>query len=91
MGAHRQRPSNCVHRLGRAHRDDRDLAGIFFDELEAGLDPMLIPGVENEVDALPHQAFRLRIELAGRVGIGNLLDADEDIHGWLHSLWRNRP
>ena len=51
---------------------------------------MLIPGVEHEVDALPHQAFGLRIELAGRVGIGNLLDADEDIHGWRYPLWINQ-
>src|SRR5437763_8242722 len=87
IGAHRQRPTNCVHRFGRAHRDDRDLAGVFFDELEPGLDTVLIPGVENEVDALPHQALRLRIELAGRVGIGDLLDADEHIHGWLYPLW----
>src|SRR5256884_998206 len=89
IGAHRKRPSNRVHRLGRAHGDNRDLAGIFFDQLEAGLDTMLIPGVEHEVDALPHQAFGLRIELARRVGIGNLLDADEDIHGWRYPLWIN--
>src|SRR2546429_3952449 len=89
IGAHRQRPSNRVHRLGRAHRDNRDLAGIFFDQLEAGLDTMLIPGVEHKVDALTHQALGLRIELAGRVRIGNLLDADEDIHGWRYPLWIN--
>src|ERR1700682_4872248 len=88
--ARRSPPPDGVDRLGWAHRDDRDLAGILLDKLESRLDPVLVTRVENEVDALADQPPGLRVELAGRVRIGNLLHADEDIHRWLHPLWRNR-
>src|SRR5207237_8052198 len=75
---------------GRAHRDDHDLAAILLDQLEPGFDRVLVARVEDQVHPLPDEPLGLRVELAGSVGIRDLLDADEDVHGWLLSLWGNR-
>src|SRR5438445_4163082 len=87
VGAHRQRPSDCLHRPWWAHRDDGRLAPILLDDLEAGFDRVLVTRIEHDVDALAHQSLALRVELSGDVRIGNLLHADEDIHSWLLPLW----
>src|SRR6202011_4024897 len=83
MRPHRECSPDGIDRLGRAHRNDRHLTGILFDKLQPRLDPVLVAGVENQVDALADQPLGLGIELARRVGIGNLLYANEDVHGWL--------
>src|SRR5205085_4723780 len=90
-GAHRQRPTDRVHRLGRAHRDHRHLAPLLLDDLQAGLDRVLVARVEDEIDALANKTLAFRMKLARRVGIGDLLDADDNIHGWLLQLWSKPP
>src|ERR1700719_3572908 len=87
MAAHRQRTTDRLHRPRRAHRDDGHLAFVLLDELEAGFDRVLVTRIQDDVDALAHQALGLWVELSGNVRIGDLLHADEDIHGWLLPLW----
>ena len=88
--AHGQCPPDRLEGPGRAHRDDHDLAAILLDQLEPGFDRVLVARVEDQVHPLPDEPLGLRVELAGSVGIRDLLDADEDVHGWLLSLWGNR-
>ncbi len=89
MGTHRKGTADRLERPGRAHRDDGHFAGVLLDELKPRFDRVLVAGVEDQLDALAHEALRLGVQFAGHVGIGDLLHADEDIHGWLHSLWIN--
>src|SRR6202035_2720642 len=68
-------------------RDDVHLAFVFLDNLETGFHRVLVTRIQGHVDAFAHQALGLRVELSGNVRIGDLLHADEDIHGWLLPLW----
>ena len=65
------------------HRDHGHLAALRLDELQSRLDSELVAGIENDLDPLALEQMRGRIELAGRVWVGDLLDADDDLHACL--------
>src|SRR5207302_919339 len=90
VGPHGQASADRLQRPRRSHRDEGHLARILFNQLKPGFHSVLVARVENEV-TLPDEPLGAWIELAGRIGIGDLLDAHEHVHGWLQSLWRNSP
>ena len=82
LGAHRERLAHRLGGVGGGHRQDRHLPAVRLDELQRGLERVLVVAVDDgrrggtvEPEVGAGQAFGAR----GRVGNG--LGQDEDLHG----------
>src|SRR5207253_5858798 len=77
---HRECLADRVQGLRRPHGEDRYLSPGLLDDLEASFDRVLVTGIEHQVDALAYQPLALRVDLARRIRVRDLLDANEHIH-----------
>ena len=78
--AHREAPLHAGERLGRAHRDDGDLAAARLDQLERELEAVLVAGVERAVARIADEQV-VGPERGGARGVGDELRE----HGHVHS------
>ena len=58
-------------------------AGSTLDQLQAGLNRILVELGKQTVDAQPDRGVVQLVERALRLGVGHVLDTDHDVHRWL--------
>ncbi len=78
IGAHRQAFADGVFGAFGTHRNEDHLAAVGFLELQTFFDPALVAGVENDLSIARDGVVGL--EDRGGVGVGHLLDGDDDLH-----------
>ena len=91
VGAHGQRLADRLRRLLRTHGEDRDLAGVLLGELQGLLDGVLVELVHHRVGRVTVEGLVGGAELLLGPRVGDLLDADDDLHGRGATLlaWRS--
>ena len=79
-GTHGERGAQAAGLVVGGHRHEGDLSAAgLVDQLEGHLDAVAVGLVEDELSAAVQRV--VTFELAGLGGIGDLLHADDDVHG----------
>jgi hypothetical protein len=79
ISAERERETQCLLRLRRAHRHRDDLSAVSVAEAGGVRDGVRVEAVELERHALPLERLRLVVEL-DRVAARDLLHEADDLH-----------